>query len=321
MIPNAVAEPLISVIIPVHGRVNFLPQAIESVLAQTYEQVQVIVVDDGSTVDPAPVVSAFAGRVELVRKSNGGLASARNFGIRHARGEQLLFLDDDDFLEPTALEYLLAALRSAPGAVWAAGRFSYVDQQGRRSMHEHSHRFESGDIYRRMIHHNLMGVPSTVLASAATIREQGGFDETPCYHMAEDYDLWLTLARHSPVAATSAKVSNYRTHDQQFTQRQKSKLDAAVFAVLAKQCALAPGGFEEDFKHSIARRHLECGDDRYWHGNHAEARRHWRQALAGDKGATPWAFASRVAKSYLPASVVRGLRRSKRWIALQALGT
>src|SRR5438128_12692599 len=104
------AAPLVCVIIPVYNRVQFLRQAIESVLAQTHSAVEIIVVDDGSPIDPGPVVDSFGPAVRLLRKTNGGLASARNVGIANAAGEYLLFLDDDDFLEPDALQTLLVAV-------------------------------------------------------------------------------------------------------------------------------------------------------------------------------------------------------------------
>src|SRR3954451_25257002 len=105
----------VSVIIPVHNRVQYLACAIESALGQAYPDVEGIVVDDGSPVDPAPVLAAFGDRVRFTRKVNGGLASARNWGIRRSSGEYVLWLDDDDFLERTALDDLRVALAECPG--------------------------------------------------------------------------------------------------------------------------------------------------------------------------------------------------------------
>ncbi len=305
------SDTLVSVIIPVHNRVVFLHQAIASVLEQTHPRVEAIVVDDGSEIDPGPVIYPFGPRVRLLRKRNGGLASARNHGIANAAGEYLLLLDDDDFLERSAIADLLSALATTPNAVWAAGRYQYVDERG-RALREHRCQFESGDVYRRMIHNNLMGAPSVVLASTDVVRRLGGFDESPCYHMAEDYDLWLRLARHSPLAATQRKVSNYRLHGAQFTQTQRSRHGEAVLAVLRKHQLMSDAGYRDDFRQSIARKHLSLGDTLYLAGRSAEARTQWHIA-AEARCVNPWRLRWRRMKSHLPAGLLGMLRCGAQW--------
>lgn len=300
----------VSIIIPVYNRLNYLRDAITSALRQTHPGVDVIVVDDGSPLDPAPVVRPFGDRVIFVRKANGGLASARNYGMDRAAGEYLLFLDDDDFLEPTAVADLVAALAAHPGAVWAAGQFDYVDTDGRPLTRPQRQRYSSGDVYRKMILYNLMGAPSVVLASATWVRELGRFDEAPCYHMAEDYDLWLSLARVSPLAVTSCKVSNYRVHGNQFTQKNCETHLRAMLAVLHKQWRSARLGHDDEFREAIARVHLDRGDILYLVGDHVAARAEWRRAAQGGvlRGQ---ALAWRCAKSRAPAAVLRLLRSGR----------
>ncbi|HEY5996398.1 MAG TPA: glycosyltransferase family A protein, partial [Candidatus Deferrimicrobiaceae bacterium] len=110
-------EPTVSVIIPTYNRSRLVGRAVGSVLAQTYRQVEAVVVDDGSTDDTAAVIrriAAGASRpVRYVKKPNGGCASARNLGVRHAAGEFVMFLDSDDELLPEAAESLLGALLGA----------------------------------------------------------------------------------------------------------------------------------------------------------------------------------------------------------------
>lgn len=301
--------PLVSVIIPVHNRLQYLRQAVESALAQTHPAVEVIVVDDGSEVDLLPVVDRFGTSVRVLRQPNGGLASARNHGIAHASGKYLSFLDDDDFLEPHAIEELLTAMASCSGAQWAAGRYYYVDEHGRRLPCEHRCRFQSGNVYRHMIRNNLMGAPSAVLVSVAAMRTLGGFDPAPCYHMAEDYDLWMSLARRWPLAATQRKVTNYRIHSGQFTQRQAKLHTQAVLAVLQKQWALSPPVYEQDFRRSIARVHFQHGDTLYVSGEHRAARAHWRRGLPAISEIGCWGVCNRFLKSWLPIPALGLLRR------------
>ena len=132
VLPDAKAD-LVSVVIPVHDRLRYLTEAVTSVLEQTHPHREVVVVDDGSSVDVERCLRSFGAAVRLFRQENQGLGAARNTGMRNARGEYLLFLDDDDALEPTALRELLTTLHGLPGAGWAAGKFAYVDEEGKRS--------------------------------------------------------------------------------------------------------------------------------------------------------------------------------------------
>jgi glycosyltransferase involved in cell wall biosynthesis len=115
---------LVSVIIPTYNRAHSVRAAVESVLAQTHRNVQAFVVDDGSTDGTADVVSRLwrdEPRVRYVRKDNGGVASARNVGLRGAGGDFVAFLDSDDAWFPWKVELQLACLRVFPraGMIWS----------------------------------------------------------------------------------------------------------------------------------------------------------------------------------------------------------
>ena len=100
---------LFSIIIPVFNVAEYLPQAIDSVLNQDFEDLQLILVNDGSTDDSLSICQEFRGRdsrVELVEQANQGVSAARNAGLERARGTYIMFLDGDDFMEPGALSLL-----------------------------------------------------------------------------------------------------------------------------------------------------------------------------------------------------------------------
>lgn len=114
---------LVSVVIPTYNRAGLVPAAIRSVLAQTYEKFEIVVVDDGSTDETEAVIRREFGddpRVRYFRKENGGVSSARNFGLRQNRGEFVAFLDSDDVWLPGKLELQVECLRRFPlaGMVW-----------------------------------------------------------------------------------------------------------------------------------------------------------------------------------------------------------
>ena len=107
---NASNNPLVSVIIPVYNVEKYLRECLDSVLAQTYKNLEVILVDDGSTDSSTDICREYCEkdkRFKLHQKGNGGASTARNFGLNCAKGEYLYFLDSDDYLQPTALEKMV----------------------------------------------------------------------------------------------------------------------------------------------------------------------------------------------------------------------
>jgi len=111
------SKPLVSIIIPTHNYAQYLPDAIDSALDQTYKNIEVIVVDDGSTDDTAAVVRRYKKRLRYYYKTNGGVSSARNAGIAHAKGEYVAFLDADDILDTEYVRKTLDLLLRQPRQV------------------------------------------------------------------------------------------------------------------------------------------------------------------------------------------------------------
>ena len=110
---NAKEQPLISVIVPVYKVEKYLPACLDSLLAQTYQNFELLLVDDGSPDKCWKILQQYAAqdaRVCIFRKENGGVSSARNFGLEQARGEYICFVDSDDLVLPQYLEWLYDAL-------------------------------------------------------------------------------------------------------------------------------------------------------------------------------------------------------------------
>src|SRR5713101_4173715 len=118
--------PLVSVIIPSYNHAQFLGQAIESVLAQSYSNFELIVVDDGSTDNTTEVARRYS-PVRYIYQENAGLSSARNSGLRQSRGEFLVFLDADDRLLPHALETGISCMREHPECAFVSGHCRVID--------------------------------------------------------------------------------------------------------------------------------------------------------------------------------------------------
>jgi glycosyltransferase involved in cell wall biosynthesis len=124
---------LISVIIPVYKVEQYLPKCLDAVLNQTYRNLEIILVDDGSPDRCGEICDEYAkkdSRIRVIHKENGGLSDARNVGIDAAKGEYLAFADSDDWLEPDAYEQLLSAARRHHASLVCAGRYDEDDRTG-----------------------------------------------------------------------------------------------------------------------------------------------------------------------------------------------
>jgi hypothetical protein len=196
-------SPRVTVIIPCYGQAHFLPQAIESVLGQSRKAHDIIVVDDGSPDDSAKVAASYGSMVRVVRKPNGGLASARNAGLVHATGDFVQFLDADDYLMPDMHEHILAAALHSPAATVYYGGHIKVDVEGH---------FLSADPLPFLLpdpfHHLLRGNPfpchSLVIRRQAFPEPRKAFDVT--LGACEDWEAWLRLASRGAVFAPVRKA-------------------------------------------------------------------------------------------------------------------
>jgi glycosyltransferase involved in cell wall biosynthesis len=117
-------HPLVSVLIPTYNRAQFLPEAIDSILAQSYPNIEIVVVDDGSTDGTPEVMARYAGKVIYQRQKNGGVASARNTTLRIAHGEFIAFLDSDDIAMPDRISMQMACMKQVPDAVLCSSDFT-----------------------------------------------------------------------------------------------------------------------------------------------------------------------------------------------------
>jgi glycosyltransferase involved in cell wall biosynthesis len=201
-------NPLVSVVIPCYNHAHFLAEAIESVLAQKYPHVELLVVDDGSTDDTAAIASRYPA-VRYIRQNNRGLAGARNTGWRASKGDFLAFLDADDFFLPGALEAGARALIARPELAFVSGDYQYVNADG--SVRDRfPQRFVQHDHYQALLRGNYIGMHATVMYRREPLEEAGGFN--PALPACEDYDLYLRIARRHRIGCHQELVAAYRQH-------------------------------------------------------------------------------------------------------------
>lgn len=187
--------PSVSVIIPTYNRGWTLTDAIDSVIAQTFQDFELIVVDDGSEDNTAELLADYGCAIQAIRQANAGVSAARNAGIRAAGGEFIAFLDSDDRWLPDKLQVQTAYFNTHPAAVICQTEEIWI-RNGKRVNPKKVHKKPSGQIFRPSLALCLVS-PSAVMLRREVFDEIGGFDET--LPACEDYDLWLRISARYPV--------------------------------------------------------------------------------------------------------------------------
>jgi glycosyltransferase involved in cell wall biosynthesis len=201
--------PLVSVVIPCFNQAEYLPDALDSVRAQTWPSIESIVVDDGSTDDTSDV--AFSrGATMVLRQDNRGLSAARNAGLAAAQGEYVLFLDADDELLPDAVRWGVEVLQRDREAACVGRRCLIRDSRGRPLPVTYPQP-PTSDLYTELLSVNFVWTPGAALFRRDDIEAMGGF---PIEHApAGDYAVLLALARRGQLVLDQREVVWYRKHD------------------------------------------------------------------------------------------------------------
>lgn len=190
-----IASPQVSVIVPAYNVRSYIEQVLVSVKSQSLQGFEVLVVDDGSTDGTAEVVKPFCdrdSRFVLLQKPNGGLSSARNYGIRHARAPYIALLDGDDVYKPEKLVTHVDVLDRTPdvGVVYSASRA--IREDGRPTFMSLSGKPIISDPLRALLYKNFIGHGSNAVFRRCIFDEVGEFDEG--LRSSEDIDFWLRIA-------------------------------------------------------------------------------------------------------------------------------
>ena len=219
-------EPLVSVIIPTHNRSQTLPEAVQSVLAQTYGHLELIVVDDGSTDETEAALARFTrdSRFRYLQQENAGSAAARNSGVATARGELVAFLDSDDRWYAHKLERQVP-LFGNPGVALVFSQRDWMDDEGNPIPTRSVDRYRGTRLYTKLLEENFVPT-STVVVRRNAIRRAGGFDEQ--LRQSQDYSLWLQMSLYYEFDFVDESLAIHRKWDGQITC---DKLRASEYAL------------------------------------------------------------------------------------------
>ena len=220
-------RPIVSVIIPTYNRAHLIGKAINSVLSQTYQDFEIIVVDDGSTDNTREIIRSFKEkRVKYIKKykKNRGISVARNIGIKVARGKYIALLDSDDEWLPEKLNKQIKVLQSESPEVGVVCSWSYnIDEKGnyisKRCLPK-----KDGYIYEDLLSTNPISVP-TMLIRKECFNRVGLFDDL--LNAQEDWDMWIRIAKYYRFALIKIPLVKYRLHSNQLSKNLGVKIITA----------------------------------------------------------------------------------------------
>ena len=210
-------SPRVSVVVPTYQRAHYLEGVIGMLLAQTLDDIEVIVADDGSTDGTSEVVGRVRdSRLRYLRPGRLGMPGILNEGFRAARGAYVMTCHDHDVYEPTLLEALAGALDRHPTAAYAHSGLLLVDPSGRRVIQRHVHAFAPLTPGRAFLRdHLLWGLDSAVSALTMVRRDALGGDLfDPSYGFVADVEMWLRLASRADVAYVASPLIRVRQRDE-----------------------------------------------------------------------------------------------------------
>ncbi len=200
---------LVSVVTATYNMGKYLPFAIESALNQTYSNIEVIVIDDGSNDNTGKIMEPYKKdpRVRYIYQKNQGQAKAKNRGIRESRGAFVAFLDADDVWKPDKLEKQLNLFAQSEKIGVVYSDVEYIDENGNIIQQEPYKQYHSGKVTNQLFIDNFVNFSSAVVRKEC-FDQFGGFDET--LPMSIDWDLWLRISTKYEFAFLNEKAFYYR---------------------------------------------------------------------------------------------------------------
>lgn len=229
------AEPRVSAIIPCYNREDFIAETVRSVLEQSYREIELIVVDDGSTDGSRAVLEGFGERLTLLEhpgRENRGQSAAINLGLRHATGRYVAILDSDDLWMPHKIEQQVAFLEAHPNIGLVYGNGTAIDEKGRQLYVIYGPGHEERNEPARVLMDCYFLVPNNSLVRREVFDRVGGFDES--LRAAQDHDMAIRIAEATRIAYVDERWFSYRRHAESISRRRAGLRWRNGFRIVAK---------------------------------------------------------------------------------------
>jgi glycosyltransferase involved in cell wall biosynthesis len=220
----------VSVVIPAYNAARFIEAAVDSVLAQSFQDIEVLVVDDGSTDETEALVSRYGSKIRYLRQNNGGVAAARNRGIEESDGRYVAFLDSDDAWLPKKLEHQITALERARECRACYSAIAVCTESLIPLTIQRSWRRGSA-LQDLLLLGNVIGSPSSVLCDRRLFSAIGSFD--PNLSQCADWDMWVRMATVTEFVYLDEPLVTYRQHGSNMS-RDPALLERDSVTVLEK---------------------------------------------------------------------------------------
>ena len=223
-------HPLISIVMPVYNGSNYMRQAIDSALSQTYDNFEVIVVNDGSTDNGKTdqICKSYGDKISYIKKENGGVASALNRGIKEMKGEYFSWLSHDDVYYPEKLEKqveFLSTLKNKKVILYS--NVAYIDQDSMLIRKTEYEKIHDKKALNTRLYPALKGMMNgcVLLIPREFLLDFGGFDEK--LKTSNDYDMWFKISRKFDLRFQPDVLIKYRLHEEQGTRTEEKYYDEA----------------------------------------------------------------------------------------------
>lgn len=299
MVPHlstTMKQPRVSVVIPVRNGKDYIQEALDSVLQQSFNDLELLLIDDGSTDDDYDRYALQDPRIRVIHLTGTGVSRARNVGMAQSSGEFIAFLDADDVWFPGKLEAQVRYFDAHPDVGVVFGKFvrwptlpnggfapasSLIQDVSQLSKTEEE---RSGWLYTRLLDGLLVGM-NTAVVRRSVYEAIGGFNES--MRQGEDYDFWLKASRIAQMHSLDGNVALYRIHPASAMHRLSKDNQLSILLKMAtmrwglndQHGNHAPS---DSFKKRVATTHFDHAYSHFWHGDLSVARRHFRQSLSGD---------------------------------------
>jgi glycosyltransferase involved in cell wall biosynthesis len=250
--PPSDPAPLVSVVMSVYNAGEYLREAVESILKQTYKNFEFIIVDDGSTDNSFSTLKSFSdNRLEVFKQRNQGIQKALNFGISQARGKYIARMDQDDISAPRRLERQVRSLERNSRIAFLGTSFTMIDMDGKLIGHSY-HMDRPEDIKLEIFTRNPLGHGTTMIRRSALL-DVGGYNEK---QDVEDYDLWYRLLKDHDGMSLAEELYSWRVVPTSMSHGGADKRQALIHDYVIKI-------WEETQLPSISVGYLKNGLDHY----------------------------------------------------------
>lgn len=293
--------PKVSIVVPLYNARDVIKGTIESVLSQTFQDYEIVVVDDGSVDGSGDIVRGLDPRLRYVRQANGGVAKARNRGIAEAQGRYIALLDHDDLWHPTKLEKQVKVLDERQEIGMVITDVSMIDRSGRLILIAES-AYRPSVTFARLFVQGYEPTPSAAMIRRSVLDAVGGFDEDFDSAGLDDQELWPRIAAYCPITMIGEPLTFHRV-----SVAKPAEIELRHQPVLIMKLLERFGHDPRKRRYLLAKRAAwlsDLGKQCTQKGYCQEGRSYLRKGLALSLGEgrnlrTAWRCLSRLVRSYL----------------------